>query len=191
MTSRSHDAFSFASLLTLAVYYPPNSLSFSTLGVSLIGNIVGGLLPDLDQASNRLWDLLPAGNIVGRFGRKLFLSHRTLSHSILGGYLLYRILEELLPRILNPSFINVNLVIFSMMIGYLAHLLADSLTEEGIPLFFPFKIMLGFPPIPSWRIKTGGWFEKLLIFPGLVVYLVWFSIVNQAVLVKILRLMVK
>lgn len=191
MTSRTHDAFSFASLLSVAVMYPPTSLSISTLGMSLVGNIVGGLLPDMDQASNRLWDLLPAGNIVGRLGRKLFLSHRTLSHSILGGYLLFKFLEWFLPKILNPNYINVQLVFLSIVIGFSAHLLADSLTEDGVPLLFPFKPMFGFPPIRSWRIKTGRWFEKLVVFPGLVAYIIWFSINNKDTLIEIIKLTIK
>jgi membrane-bound metal-dependent hydrolase YbcI (DUF457 family) len=191
MTSRTHDAFSFASLLTIASLYPPSTLSYSTLGISLVGNIVGGLIPDMDQASNRLWDLLPAGNIIGKFGRRLFLSHRTLSHSILGGFLLFKLLEWLLPRILNPSYVDIRIVFMSMMIGFAAHLVADSFTEDGIPLLFPFKPMLGFPPISSWRIKTGQWFEKLIVFPGIVTYIIWFAVTNKNSLINIIRLTVK
>jgi len=191
MTSRTHDAFSFASLLTAAVLYPPVSLSFSTLGICLVGNIVGGLIPDMDQASNKLWDFLPAGNIIGKFGKKLFLSHRTLSHSIIGGYLLFKILEWLLPRILNPSFVDVGLILLSVMIGFVVHLLADFFTEEGIPLLFPLKFRFGFPPIASWRVKTGRWFEKLIVFPGIVAYIIWFSFDNKVTLLKILKLVVK
>lgn len=55
------------------------------------------------------------------------------------------------------------------MIGYLSHLLTDSLTTEGVPWFFPIPIRLGFPPFKSLRLKTGGLIEKVLIFPGLVI----------------------
>lgn len=189
MTSRTHDVFAFAALTTCAVYLPPVALNLATLGVSLMGNVIGALIPDMDQASNRLWGLLPVGNIIGRIGRRLFLSHRTLSHSLVGGYLLYRILIWLLPKILNSSYINSQMVIISVMIGFISHLIADSFTEEGIPLLFPFKFKLGFPPISSWRIKTGGWFEKLVVFPGILVYLVWFVVNNQAVLLNILKLL--
>jgi len=174
MTSRTHDLFAFASLVTLASYYPPKSLNLVTVISSLIANIVGALLPDLDQASNRLWDLLPAGNFIGRILRRLFLSHRTLSHSILGIYLIHRLFQFLLPVILNPRFINIQIVYFSLMIGFLSHLFLDFFTEEGIPLFFPIRLKLGFPPIKSWRIKTGKWFEKYVIFPAIILYLIVF-----------------
>ena len=178
MTSRTHDLFAFASLLTVARYFSPQNLNPITIITSLIANIIGALLPDLDQASNRLWDLLPACNFLGRILRQLFLSHRTLSHSILGVYLLHRLLLFLLPQILNPQFLNIQLVYFSLMIGFLSHLFLDFLTEEGIPLFFPIKLKLGFPPIKSWRIKTGKWFEKYVIFPGIILYLLYLLIIN-------------
>lgn len=172
MTSRTHDLFAFASLLTFTAYYPPKSLNITTIFTSLISNIVGALLPDLDQASNRLWDLLPAGNFIGRILRRLFLSHRTISHSLLGVYLVHRLLLFLLPKIFNPQFVDIKIIYFSVIIGFISHVSLDSFTEEGIPLFFPLKYKIGFPPIKSWRIKTGKWFERYVIFPGILVYLI-------------------
>jgi len=191
MTSRAHDVFAFASLVTIAATYPPASLNVTT-GIScLIGNIIGSLLPDIDQASNRLWDLLPGGNLVGKIFRKLFLGHRTISHSIIGIFLISKFLLWLLPKILNPDFINTEIVYYSVMIGFISHILIDSFTEEGIPLFFPIKLKIGFPPIASWRIKTGKWFENLVVFPGIIVYILWFVIQKQTALAGILRLALK
>jgi len=173
MTSRTHDLFAFASLLTVAKYYPPSSPNLITIISAFIANIIGALTPDLDQAGNRLWDLLPAGNFLGKILRKLFLSHRTISHSLLGVYLFHRLLVFILPKILNPDFINTQIIYFSLMIGLISHILLDALTEEGVPLFFPFKFKIGFPPISSWRIKTGRWFEKYVIFPAIILYSVY------------------
>ncbi len=72
MTSRTHDIFAFASLITVAANYPPLTLNAATLVTSLIGSVIGSLLPDIDQATNRLWDLLPAGNSLGKVFRKLY-----------------------------------------------------------------------------------------------------------------------
>lgn len=176
MTSRTHDLFAFASLVTFASYFPPKNLNSITAVTSLVANIVGALIPDLDQASNRLWDLLPAGNFFGRLLRRLFLSHRTISHSILGYYLLHHLLLYLLPKILNPQYVDINLVHVSVIIGFVSHMFLDLLTEEGIPLFFPIKLKIGFPPIKSWRIKTGKWFEKYIVFPAIFLYLIYFAI---------------
>lgn len=191
MTSRTHDVFALASLITVAAYCPPSSLNPSTLVVSLVGNIVGSLLPDIDQASNRLWDLLPAGNSLGKVFRKLFLSHRTLSHSLLGIFLVHKLLWWLLPKILNPNYLTIDLIYYSVMIGFVSHLFLDLFTEESLPLLFPIKWKFGIPPIRPWRIKTGKAFEKFIVFPGIIVYSVWFVLNNQGRLIDILKLAIK
>jgi len=191
MTSRTHDLFAFASLVTVAVNYPPVSLNVTTLVAASVGSIVGSLLPDIDQASNRLWDLLPAGHVFGRVLKNLFLHHRTISHSLLGIFILNGALSWLFPKLFNPNFINVQIIYYAIMVGFISHLFLDGFTEEGIPLFFPLKWKIGFPPIASWRIKTGQWFEKLVVFPGIVVYLLYFSFQNQKNLGGILKLVVR
>lgn len=188
MTARTHDVIAFASLLTASKFFPPASLNFLTLMASLVGNIVGALSPDLDQASNRLWDLLPGGNFIGKVFRPLFLGHRNLSHSLLGGFVYAKIVGWVLPRILNPQFVDIKIIFASILIGYVSHLAADGLTEEGLPLFFPLKLKVGFPPIRSWRIKTGQWFENLVVLPATTGYLIWFCIVYRESLVSLLRL---
>ena len=147
--SKTHNLIALASLLTLAVYYPPATLNIATVCVCFIGNVVGSLMPDMDQAANDLWDMLPAGNLIGKILRTILVGHRTISHSIVGTLLTYKILLVLTPKILNSSYINTSLVIASVMIGVISHILADSLTKEGIPLFFPITIKIG---IPSARI---------------------------------------
>lgn len=174
MTARTHDGFAFASLISVASFYPPASLNVYTVFAALVANIVGALIPDMDQAGNRLWDLLPGGDKTAKVLRLIFYKHRTVSHSFLGVFLVYYFLSWLLPKILNPSYIYPDVVLTSTMIGYLSHLLADGLTEEGVPLLFPIRINFGFPPIAKMRIVTGGWFEKYIVQPGLAIYIVWF-----------------
>ncbi|OGM61492.1 hypothetical protein A2961_00625 [Candidatus Woesebacteria bacterium RIFCSPLOWO2_01_FULL_39_21] len=189
MTARTHDAFAFASLVTVATIYPPVSLNLATMFTSIVGNIVGALTPDLDQASNRLWDLLPAGNVVGKILRPLLLGHRTLSHSILGGVIYYKVLEFVLPKILNASYVNIGIVTVSIMIGFISHLIADSLTKEGIPLFFPFKMKIGIPPVSFMRITTGGFIENVLILPVIAIYLIWLVNTKKEILLSVLKLL--
>ncbi len=191
MTSRTHDIFAFASLVTVAAYYPPASLNLATMITSLVGGVVGSLLPDIDQESNRLWDLLPAGQFLGGVLKNVFLAHRTISHSLIGVFAVYKFLGWVLPKLLNPGWINIQIVLASIMIGFLSHLLIDSLTEEGLPLFFPLKLKVGFPPVRPWRIKTGKWFEKFVVFPAIIVYIVWFVGKNQTRIADILKLAIK
>ncbi|KKQ75671.1 MAG: Membrane protein containing DUF457, transmembrane [Candidatus Woesebacteria bacterium GW2011_GWB1_38_5b] len=187
MTARTHDTFALALLTTAAVYYPPANLNIPTLFGVLVGSVVGSLIPDMDQGSNRLWDMLPAGNTVGKIFRRLFLGHRTISHSLLGFYLFFKFFEFVLPKFLNTTVINTNLVFASIMIGIASHLIADALTKDGIPLFFPLSIKVGIPPIKAFRVKTDTWVEHFLVLPAVVGYLIWIINANQEVLKKLLN----
>jgi len=169
-------------LLTTVVWLDLGWLPTATIVACLIATQVGALLPDIDQASNQLWNLLPADKLLGKFLHKLFGTHRTLSHSFLGILFVYSIGLWLLPKLFNSSFINPILVFWALMIGYISHLFLDMLTEEGIPLLFPIKLKFGIPPIKSWRIKSGKWMEKFIIFPLILIYIIWFCITRWPIL---------
>jgi inner membrane protein len=188
VTSRTHDVIAFSFLVTTAVYFPPEKLSLVTALGCLMGGVAGSLLPDIDQASNRLWDMLPGGNIVGKVFKNIFLHHRTISHSLLGGFLLFKGLEYLLPQLINSNYLDTQLLLWSVLIGFGSHLLADAFTEKGIPLLFPLRLSFGIPPVKPMRMKTGGWFEKLVVFPGVLVYLFWFSVKNKDRIISLLSL---
>jgi len=186
MTSKTHDAFAFASLITVAAYYSPENISLLTLIGSIIAADVGAAIPDMDTAGNRLWHMLPAGEKTGKLLRRVFYKHRTLTHSLIGMYALYKGLEWALPKLLNGTFIDTHLILGSLMVGYASHLLSDSLTEEGIPILFPIPINFGIPPIQSWRIKTGYWFENLVVYPGVWIYVIWFINTNRGIFIDLL-----
>lgn len=188
MTGRTHDLISFASLLTVASISPPDSLNLTTAVACLMGSVIGALVPDMDQATNRLWDLLPAGNLVGKVFRHLMLEHRTISHSVLGIFIFFKILVFLIPKLFNPAYVDSNLVIASLMIGILSHLIADSFTKEGIPLFFPLKITVGFPPIKALRIASGKIIETIFIFPGVLCYIFWLIYQKKEIFLNLIDL---
>lgn len=188
MTARTHDIIAFASLLTIAVYSPPQQLNITTATVALVGSVIGALAPDLDQATNRLWDLLPAGNFFGEILRKIMLHHRTISHSLVGIILFFLILSFLVPIILNPSYINTDIVTFSIMIGFISHIAADMFTKDGIPLLFPLPFKIGIPPFETLRIPTGKFVEKYIIFPAVLVYIFWLATNKKEVLLALVKL---
>ena len=188
MTARTHDAFAFASLVTVAAFYPPDGLNLLTLFAAIVGNIVGALIPDMDQASNRLWDLLPMGDHLAKVFRRVFYKHRTLSHSLVGMYIIYNVLEWVLPKLLNPTHVDSQIVFVSMMIGYGSHLLADSLTKDGLPLFFPLPFEIGIPPIRYFRIRTGKFIENFVVLPAVGIYIIWFIHNYQTELGNVLKL---
>ncbi len=186
MTARTHDVIAFCGLTTVAALNPPKEITIPTVFACVVGNIVGSLMPDLDQATNRLWDLLPWGDNLGRIFRRLFLGHRTLSHSFLGVIIFDYVLWKLLPVFLNPSYINPLLVQDAIMIGIVSHLLADAITKDGIPLFFPIPVNIGLPPLEALRIKTGGFVEKYVVMPAAALYIFWFIGRNQEVFLGLL-----
>lgn len=187
MTARTHDLFAFAFLTTAVAVVPPPSITLPTLFVSLVANVVGGLIPDLDQASNKLWDLLPGGNFTGNILRHLLLGHRTISHSLLGGFLLFKFLDFALPRIFNGHYVDHHFVLFSIMLGFASHLFADSLTKEGIPLFFPLGIKVGIPPIKFLRVTTDSWVEHIVVLPLVLLFVGYIFINNQVVFLNLFK----
>ena len=187
MTARTHDLFAFAFLVTAAVAFTPRTISVPTIFTSVVGNVVGALIPDMDQASNRLWDLLPGGNAVGKIFRHLFLGHRTISHSFIGGLLLYKLLLFVLPRLLNSSYVDIHIVLISIMLGFVSHLFADALTKEGIPLFFPFKLKIGIPPIKLLRVVTDSWVEHIIVLPLVLVYIAYIFINHQYIFINMFK----
>lgn len=179
MVARTHDAFAFASLVTVAALIPLSSISLLTLFVAIIANNIGALIPDMDSAGNRLWDLLPLGDHLAKVFKKIFYKHRTLSHSILGVVIIYLFLSWLFPIIFNPIYLDANIILAATMIGIVSHLLADSLTREGIPLFFPLKFDIGLPPVKSLRIRTGGKFEKYVFYPLILLFVLVLVYLNR------------
>lgn len=187
MTAKTHDAFAFASLITVAVFYPPQSINLPTLIGAIIAADIGALIPDMDTAGNRLWDLLPQGHILAKFLRRIFYKHRTLTHSLIGLFGIYKLLEWGLPKFLNALYIDPNIILWSIMIGIVSHIVSDALTEEGVPLLFPLKMAFGIPPVKKIRIKTGQWFESFILYPAIWIYLAWFIRTKESILLAIIR----
>lgn len=179
MTARTHDIIAFASLITIATLNPPESLNIHTATLAIVANIIGSLIPDMDQAGNRLWDLTPASDFTGRIGRRIFMGHRSISHSIVGVFIIYKLLQFVLPLVFNSDYINSEVILSSIMIGYISHLASDMVTRDGLPLLFPIKLKFAVPPLASLRVRTGSFVEKFVVFPLVLTYIFWFIFNHQ------------
>lgn len=137
----------------------------ATLGAVVIASYLGSLLPDIDNAGADIWHTLPFGHTVGRIADPL-LQHRNFSHSLAGLAVFGGLFYLVIKHIPNYWGISIEPVLITTLIAYASHLLADSITVEGIPLLWPWQRMLGIPPKPfdGIRIQTGKWFENLVIF---------------------------
>ncbi len=168
MTARTHDLAAFTALNLIVVYHGIPQISLSTAIASFGMCFIGGLAPDLDQSTSEFWKKIPAGSILGKIVHPLIGAHRHISHSILGIILFGLGLRYVLNIASAVVLVDMNIVWFAFMIGLLAHLIMDTLTTEGVPWFFPLSFHIGFPPFKEFRVKTGGFVEKLVIFPLLV-----------------------
>lgn len=169
MTGRTHDLAAFAALTGFTALYSVPHMSLGTLIVAVSANLIGGLTPDIDQPTADLWHKLPAGTVIGKILYPLLGGHRFISHSVLGIVLFGFGSKLLLSAISSVLLVNMTVVWWAFMIGYISHLLMDTLTRDGVPWLFPVPIKFGLPPFRALRIKTGGMIEKSLIFPGLMV----------------------
>jgi len=105
------------------------------------------LFPDIDETNSK----------IGRRSKLLswpinfFLGHRGLIHSIHIPVLLYIIF-----KIFNQD------IAYAAVIGYLSHLIGDSITKAGIKPLYPLNIKI------SGFLKTGSLLEKVM-FLGIMV----------------------
>lgn len=187
MTGRTHDLAAFTALSYVLVTSPPEKISLATALVAFSANLIGGLAPDLDQEQANLWRRIRAGSILGKIISPLFGGHRFISHSLLGIILVGIVVEILLEIIGTVLLVDMNIVWWSFMIGFLSHILIDSFTKEGVPLFFPLPYRLGFPPLSFLRIKTGGLTEKSFVFPLLIFINGYLYYTNYHTILEFLR----
>lgn len=179
MTGKTHQIVGISAGLTYCLASNQPKYDPATFGAVLVFSILGALLPDIDQPTSKLWHYLPFGHTAAKISDP-FLDHRNITHSMLGVVIVGTVFYYLLR--LFPSYwgIDSHLVFIVTMISYLFHLFADMFTNEGIPLFFPYHRFFGLPPKPfdGARIASGKWFENLIIFPIVTIYLIIFILIN-------------
>ena len=179
MTGKTHQLIGVTAGLTFFLVSTEPIYNPATFGAVLVFSYIGALLPDIDQPTGKLWHYLPFGDTLGKLSDP-FLEHRNITHSILGAGLVYLGFHYLLKSFPSYWGIDTSIVLIATIISYLSHLFADMFTNQGIPLLFPYKRFFGLPPKPldGFRVATGKWFENLVIFPLVTMYLLIFIYVN-------------
>lgn len=190
MTGRTHDLAAFTALTIVLSYFQVPHISLGTALVAFGANMVGGLAPDLDQPSAKLYSDIRGGRILSKIIDPLLGSHRFLSHSILGVVLFGFLSKFLLNAISGVLLVDMQIVWWSFMIGFISHLVMDTLTKEGVPWLFPIPIRFGIPPFRFLRLKTGGMIEKSIVFPLLLIVNGYFIYVNYSRFLQLLRSLV-
>jgi membrane-bound metal-dependent hydrolase YbcI (DUF457 family) len=178
MIGRTHDLAAFTTLTAFVAYETVPKITLATAFVAFGANMIGGLMPDIDDATSEFWQKIPAGTFIGKIIHPLIGHHRMISHSIVGVVIAGFLVKHLLIAVNQVLIVDMSIVWWGLMLGYVSHLIMDSLTVEGVPWFFPIPVRLGFPPFKFLRVKTGSWVETILVFPGLLVlncYLVYMN----------------
>jgi inner membrane protein len=167
MTGRTHDVAALVAVSAVVLRQPLPPTDAVTLAACAVATFLGGLAPDLDKPGSKLWQKIPGGSILAGLVRPAFIGgHRHLSHSLLGTALFAGGMHLLLHAAPDGYF-RVVPVFTCFVAAYVSHLVADSLTEDGVPWLYPLGGRYGFPPVRRWRIKTGGWFEFAVVLPAL------------------------
>ena len=168
MTGRTHD---LCAVTALNIYVATQPLPHMSLGTALVAfsfGLIAGVIPDLDEWTSDAWDKIPAGSLIGRLIQPIFIgSHRKITHSLLGMAIIAFIARAALQATAHIVLVDMNVVLGAILLGYLSHLIADSLTREGVPWLLPLPFKFGFPPFRFLRIKTASWAEYYLFFPGI------------------------
>ena len=137
MRFRTHIIFSFLiSLLIINCFNIQNKIIF------IVILLIASALPDIDSYKSKVGKKIkPLSFLIN-----IFLGHRGIFHSL---FLLILIL--LFIMLINYE------ITAAFFIGYLSHLVLDSLTPEGVMFLYPFskKRIQGF-------IRTGSLFENIL-----------------------------
>jgi inner membrane protein len=169
MTGRTHDLAALTTLTLFFVTQPLATVTLGTLGVCFGASLLGGVTPDLDQPTSGVWSKLPVGSLFGHLVSPLLGNHRMISHSLFGLAVFSWLAKLLLSWAHSFLLVDINLVWYAFILGYLSHLVMDTITHEGVPWLFPLPFRFGFPPFKFLRIDTGSFAEKSLIYPGLMV----------------------
>ncbi len=126
---------------------------------------VGSLLPDIDHPRSAIANYRMVGVPVlkpAALVASAVLPHRGPTHSLLAWVLL-----TVLGWLVGSHF-GLLPVVAAGSLGYLLHLVADSLTKSGVPWLWPlWRRPLGFPPVAALRLTTGGIVEHVLVIGGL------------------------
>lgn len=130
--------------------------------------ILGSLAPDIDAEESQMgYELGEVGLALSTWLQSFGVQHRGLTH-----YGLTTLAIMLISGLLGwwLGYLDVGL---AFGLGYLSHILADSLTIAGTPLLWPWQKEKQFHLLPgALRVRTGGPVEPL-IFIAITVLLVF------------------
>jgi len=185
MTAVTHQLTALTVAFWLLVIYP--YMAGPVLAVlAVIAVMVGALTPDLDQPAANLGNRLLGAHVVGKIINQFSGGHRHFTHSVLGIFVIGYSLRWLSMHLLVQDLaIEAQFVWIAFMIGYVSHIVADTMTDRGVPLLWPLPWHFQIPPGPSvFRITTGGLVEMIVLRGALIIALAIILRSNLSVLLN-------
>jgi inner membrane protein len=177
MKGASHLLIGLGAAAVVHRIYAPFGDSWQALALAGVAAAVGALLPDVDSDESiirRSTGTARSGGCIGKLA-SLGISaitggHRVGTHTAVA-WLVISGLAWIAGQASSMSYVAI-----AFSIGYLSHLLADAITVEGIPLFWPLakrRVCL----LPSFiAIRTGTFMEyAFMVAFGVGVVKLWLS----------------
>lgn len=158
-----------SALWLLTIY--PVSLGPVLATLAIIAVMVGALTPDLDQPTANLWRRMLGGRAIGNIFQAFSGGHRHMTHSLVGIIGIGLLLRWFLFTFIQPQFHPEGIALWSaFMIGYISHPIADTLTDRGVPWFWPIQFQVKIPPGPEEvRVTTNSLVEQVIVRGGIVI----------------------
>ncbi|MEX0649732.1 MAG: metal-dependent hydrolase [Candidatus Andersenbacteria bacterium] len=170
MTGTTHQMVALLAALWIGTLHPVQ-LGPVVGALAVIMVMIGALTPDLDQPAANLWRRMLAGRAIGNIFQMFSGGHRHLTHSVIGIVGIALLLRWMIITFINPDFIPQAMALwYAYMIGYISHPIADTLTDLGVPWFWPIPIQIKIPPgSRALRVTTGSFVETILFRVGIVI----------------------
>ncbi len=170
MTGITHQMVAVLAGLWVLILYPI-SLGPVLAVLALVAVMVGALTPDLDQPTANIWRRLLGARAIGNIFESFSGGHRHLTHSLIGIFLIGWGLRWGIAQLLNPAVQEAaGHLWIAFMVGYISHPIADTLTDRGVPWFWPLHWQVRIPPGPEQlRVTTDSLVETLLVRGGLII----------------------
>lgn len=114
----------------------PTALTLFSSSLLILGANLGSVMPDIDKPTSKI-GRKPLIKPISILIHKKF-GHRTITHSVLVSLISLSVFVASSYMFRDIFFYLYSNLTIGFSIGYMSHLLLDSLTVQGIPIFYPF-----------------------------------------------------
>jgi inner membrane protein len=122
--------------------------------LQLVFLAIGSVLPDIDHPQGLIYQFLETPEWLSKGISGLAQRHRGPTHTLLAA-IAFMVASLLFANVYLRFDVLTSIMLF---LGYVSHLLSDSLTRSGIAWLSPFN-----KKVTKWIIRTGGKSERYFL----------------------------